>query len=137
MLKLVSKFVLEVLPFVLSALIAAVVVPGFLYSQRQPQLVAGSASPNGSDTTLPYLGCSRRPPAETTPTNISIKPRPEVFMSRNWQAVSRAIQQLAAGRYAVKSEGMFPYDTHYVLATDEEIERLNGQAAAMGERLCA
>jgi hypothetical protein len=58
-------------------------------------------------------------------------------MSRNWQAVSRAIQQLAAGRYAVKSEGMFPYDTHYVLATDEEIERLNGQAAAMGERLCA
>ena len=33
MLKLVSKFVLEVLPYVLSALIAAVVVPGFLYSQ--------------------------------------------------------------------------------------------------------
>ena len=43
----------------------------------------------------------------------------------------------AAGRYAVKSEGMFPYDTHYVLATDEEIERLNERAAAMGERLCA
>ena len=40
-------------------------------------------------------------------------------MSRDWQAVSKAIQQLAAGRYAVKSEGMFPYDTHYVLATDE------------------
>ena len=33
MLKLVSRFVLEVLPYVLSALIAAVVVPGFLYSQ--------------------------------------------------------------------------------------------------------
>ena len=33
MLKLVSRFVLEVLPYVLSALIAAVVVPGFLYSK--------------------------------------------------------------------------------------------------------
>jgi hypothetical protein len=28
-----SKFILEVLPYVLSALIAAVIVPGFLYSQ--------------------------------------------------------------------------------------------------------
>ena len=68
---------------------------------------------------------------------MSISARPEVFMSRNWKAVSRAIQQLAAGRYAVKSEGMFPYDAHYVLATDEEIESLNERAAAMGERLCA
>ena len=58
-------------------------------------------------------------------------------MSRNWQAVSKAIQKLAAGRYPVKSEGMFPYDTHYVLATDEEIERLNERAAVMDERLCA
>ena len=33
MLKRTSRFVLEVLPYVLSALIAAVVVPGFLYSQ--------------------------------------------------------------------------------------------------------
>ena len=33
MLERTSKFVLEVLPYVLSALIAAVVVPGFLYSQ--------------------------------------------------------------------------------------------------------
>jgi len=67
---------------------------------------------------------------------MSTNARPEVF-SRNWQAVSKAIQQLAAGWYAAKSEGMFPYDTHYVLATDEEIERLNERAAAMGERLCA
>ncbi len=35
MLKLVSRFVLEVLPYVLSALIAAIVVPGFLISQLQ------------------------------------------------------------------------------------------------------
>ena len=35
MLKLVSGFVLEVLPYVLSALIAAIVVPGFLISQFQ------------------------------------------------------------------------------------------------------
>ena len=33
MLKLVSRFVLEVLPYMLSALIAAIVVPGFLMSQ--------------------------------------------------------------------------------------------------------
>jgi len=32
-LKHTSRFVLEVLPYLLSALIAAVVVPGFLYSQ--------------------------------------------------------------------------------------------------------
>jgi hypothetical protein len=31
-LKLTSRFVLEVLPYLLSALIAAVLVPGFLYS---------------------------------------------------------------------------------------------------------
>jgi hypothetical protein len=45
-------------------------------------------------------------------------------MSRNWRRVSRTIQKLAAGRHAVKSEGMFPYETHYVLATEEEVERL-------------
>ena len=33
MLKVVSRFVLEVLPYVLTALIAAIVVPGFLSSQ--------------------------------------------------------------------------------------------------------
>jgi hypothetical protein len=43
MLKLVSKFVLEVLPYVLSALIAAVVVPGFLYSQLYGK--EGAAAP--------------------------------------------------------------------------------------------
>jgi hypothetical protein len=32
MLKLTSRFVLEVLPYLVSALIAAVLVPGFLYS---------------------------------------------------------------------------------------------------------
>jgi hypothetical protein len=35
MLERTSRFVLEVLPYLLSALIAAVVVPGFLYSQFQ------------------------------------------------------------------------------------------------------
>ena len=37
-------------------------------------------------------------------------------MSRNWQRVAKNIQKLAAGMYAVKSEGSFPYETHYVLA---------------------
>jgi tRNA A37 threonylcarbamoyladenosine synthetase subunit TsaC/SUA5/YrdC len=45
-------------------------------------------------------------------------------MSRNWHTVSTAIQKLAAALHAVESEGMFPYETHYVLATDQEVERL-------------
>ena len=47
MLKLMSKFVLEVLPYVLSALIAAVVVPGFLYSQLYGREAAGTSTPAG------------------------------------------------------------------------------------------
>jgi hypothetical protein len=57
-------------------------------------------------------------------------------MSRNWQRVAKDIQKLAAGMYAVKSEGMFPYETHYVLATDEEVERLHERGTAMDEQLC-
>jgi hypothetical protein len=45
-------------------------------------------------------------------------------MSRSWRAVSQTVQKLAAGQYDVKSEGMFPYETYYVLATDEEVGRL-------------
>ncbi len=57
-------------------------------------------------------------------------------VSRKWQMVSKAIQKLAAGMYAVKSEGMFPYETHYALATDEEVERLHERETAMDEYLC-
>jgi hypothetical protein len=45
-------------------------------------------------------------------------------MSRHWRIVSKAMQKLAAGLHEVKSEGMFPYETYYVLATDKELERL-------------
>jgi hypothetical protein len=45
MLKRTSRFVLEVLPYVLTALIAAVVVPGFLYSKVHGTKVA--VPPNG------------------------------------------------------------------------------------------
>jgi hypothetical protein len=45
-------------------------------------------------------------------------------MSRHWRTVSKAMQKLAAGLHEVKSEGMFPYETYYVLATDIELERL-------------
>jgi hypothetical protein len=44
MLKRTSWFVLEVLPYLLSALIAAVIVPGFLYSQAHE--TKSPASPN-------------------------------------------------------------------------------------------
>jgi hypothetical protein len=45
-------------------------------------------------------------------------------VSRHWQTVSKAIQKLVVGVLVIKSEGVFPYETHYVLATDEEVERL-------------
>jgi hypothetical protein len=55
MLKLVSKFVLEVLPYVLTALIAAVVVPGFLYSQLYGKEAAGTPTPAGGGISLVEL----------------------------------------------------------------------------------
>jgi hypothetical protein len=45
-------------------------------------------------------------------------------MSRHWRAVSKAMQKLATGLHEVKSEGMSPYETYYVLATDNELDRL-------------
>jgi hypothetical protein len=41
-----SKFVLEILPYLLSALIAAVVVPGFLYSQTHGTQAAVAPTPS-------------------------------------------------------------------------------------------
>jgi len=55
MLKLVSRFVLEVLPCVLSAVIAAVVVPGFLYSQLYGREAAGTPTSAGGGITLVEL----------------------------------------------------------------------------------
>jgi hypothetical protein len=45
-------------------------------------------------------------------------------MSRHWRAVSKTMQKLATGLHEVKSEGMSPYETYYVLATDKELDRL-------------
>ena len=45
-------------------------------------------------------------------------------MSRHWRTVSKATQKLATGLLEIKSEGMSPYETYYVLATDKELERL-------------
>ena len=50
-------------------------------------------------------------------------------MSRHWHRVSKPIQKLAAGLYPIMSEGMFPYEVYYVLATDEEIQRFSDSAA--------
>jgi hypothetical protein len=52
-------------------------------------------------------------------------------MSRHWHRVSKPIQKLAAGRHPVMSEGMFPYEIYYVLATDEEVQRLSEQSTAI------
>jgi len=57
MLERTSRFVLEVLPYLLSALIAAVVVPGFLYSHAHGTKAA--VTPNvlrGGETTLEIIG---------------------------------------------------------------------------------
>jgi hypothetical protein len=53
MLKLMSRFVLEVLPYMLSALIAAIVVPGFLMSQFRGNQLAGAS--NSADRTIRAL----------------------------------------------------------------------------------
>jgi hypothetical protein len=50
-------------------------------------------------------------------------------MSRHWHRVSKPIQKLAADLYPIMTEGMFPYEIYYVLATDEEIQRLCDSAA--------
>ena len=50
-----SRFVLEVLPYLLLALVAAVVVPGFLYSQAHG--AKASVRPNVSEeNTLVFIG---------------------------------------------------------------------------------
>jgi hypothetical protein len=53
MLKLISRFVLEVLPYMLSALIAAIVVPGFLMSQLHGNQPAGAS--NSADGSIRAL----------------------------------------------------------------------------------
>jgi hypothetical protein len=45
-------------------------------------------------------------------------------MSRHWRRVSKVTQKLATGLLEIKSEGTFPYETYYVLATYTEFERL-------------
>jgi hypothetical protein len=50
MLERTSRFVLEVLPYLLSALIAAIVVPGFLYSHAHGTKAAVTPNVAGGDT---------------------------------------------------------------------------------------
>jgi hypothetical protein len=50
MLKLVSRFVLEVLPYALTALIAAIVVPGFISAQLHGAQPTGAS--NGAERAL-------------------------------------------------------------------------------------
>jgi hypothetical protein len=55
-------------------------------------------------------------------------------MSRHWHRVSKSLQKLAADLHPIMSEGMFPYETCYVLATDEEVDRLNERGTSVGMR---
>jgi hypothetical protein len=55
-------------------------------------------------------------------------------MSRHWRIVPKAMQKLAVGLFDVKSVGMFPYETYYVLATDTDLQRLyNGSEHLSGD----
>ena len=59
MLERTSRFVLEVLPYLLSALIAAVVMPAFLYSQAHGTTAAVVPNvPGGAENTLEMIGRS-------------------------------------------------------------------------------
>jgi hypothetical protein len=72
MLERTSRFVLEVLPYLLTALIAAVVVPGFLYSQ-----VHGTKAvviPNVSGRSENVLELIRRDHAAFAPNQLSDRP---------------------------------------------------------------
>jgi hypothetical protein len=68
MLERISRFVLEVLPYALSALIAAVVVPGFLYSQVPGTKAAVAASAGGRGEYV--LGIIREDHAAFTPEAV-------------------------------------------------------------------
>jgi hypothetical protein len=52
MLERTSRFVLEVLPYLLSVLIAAIVVPGFLYSHALGTKAAATPSVAGGDVEI-------------------------------------------------------------------------------------
>jgi hypothetical protein len=66
MLERTSRFVLEVLPYVLSALIAAVVVPGFLFYSQAPSTKA-AATPNVDRRGENVLGIIREDHAAFAP----------------------------------------------------------------------
>jgi hypothetical protein len=67
MLKLMSRFVLEVLPYMLSALIAAIVVPGFLMSQFHGNQLAGAS--NSADRTIRALKLGHEDDAHFAPSS--------------------------------------------------------------------
>ena len=56
-------------------------------------------------------------------------------MSRHWRKVSKATQKLATGSLEIKSEGTFPYEMYYVLATDIEFEGLQDREQRAFARL--
>src|ERR1700692_1644321 len=68
MLERTSRFVLEVLPYVMSALIAAVVVPGFLYSQAPATKAA--VTPNVAGRGENVLGIIRQDHAAFAPDPV-------------------------------------------------------------------
>jgi hypothetical protein len=56
-------------------------------------------------------------------------------MSRHWRRISEGSRKLATGLLEVKSEGTFPYETYYVLATDTEFQQLSDREQRAFARL--
>jgi hypothetical protein len=79
MLKLMSRFVLEVLPYMLSALIAAIVVPGFLMSQFHGNQPAGAS--NSADGTIRALELMHGDHAPFAPDKRSLAGPPVLWTS--------------------------------------------------------
>ena len=85
MLERTSRFVLEVLPYLLSALIAAVVVPGFLYSQAHGTKAAAMPNvPGGVENALEMIHWDHAalPPATCCRTGLPDQREPSWHIAR-------------------------------------------------------
>jgi hypothetical protein len=79
MLERSSRFILEVFPYLSAALIAAVIVPGYLYSQVHGLRAASTpAPPTGSETAVEiiHLDHAAFAPGRDGPTRVSMSANP-------------------------------------------------------------
>ena len=79
MLERTSRFILEVFPYLSAALIAAVIVPGYLYSQVHGLRAAATPTPptdNGNAVEIIHLDHAAFAPRQDGRTRISMSANP-------------------------------------------------------------